>query len=284
MEKTRVKPTIGVVSHREKADNSANGYISHMLSWVWNGWLSAFSQLPEPFFLPNSESINVAPASSADDHQKTVDMKASVAGFSRYVSPVLSVVRPHEVFEARDALQQLGLWDDATMDLEHIDPINAAINQFSSQFPQLKAIKSRTCIDYSRRINNLLYAWHYSATSIQDGLSLLRKHGFMAKLDISRMFLQVPLHPKARKYLAYRLPDQTGKLVTWVPTRTPMGASPVPGLANTLTSEISRVLHAKGVPNTIMTDDIFLVGDTFQECQERLTIAIEVLQKLGWSP
>lgn len=99
----------------------------------------------------------------------------------------------------------------------------------------------------------------------------------MAKLDISKTFHQIPLHKKARKYFAYAF---RGKV--WVPRTTPMGAKPVPGLANTLTSEISAILWSLGIPNVIMTDDIFIVGKDYEECKRHLDEAIRVLTELGW--
>jgi len=134
----------------------------------------------------------------------------------------------------------------------------------------------------------------------------------MAKVDLASMFHQLPLHPAARRFFAFR---QGSNIFLY--HRTPFGASPIPGtsaypyplmtflaplplhssrgslsfhpfpivlsipgLANTLTSEVSRVLTHYGIPNVNMT--IFITAASYEECLRHLRRCLEILDSMGW--
>lgn len=295
-------------------------HISHMLSWVWYGWLPAFSEMPPPtgWFYPNSSSIDAAPIASRKDHDKILAMGASSVGFSPYINPVISVVKDTDLITARELLSPHGLWS-FDIHIKEVDAINATIDKLSHLLPAVNPIKARTCVDYSRILNLLTHLWEFRQTTVQDALSLLRRGSFMAKLDVSRQFHQIRLHPAARQFFAYRYKDADGVPQTYIPNSTPMGFSPIPGLANTLMSEVSAILTFMGIPNVIMStytsthlqltppplplpppshlpprssfplplppcpaDDIFIAGDTEEECRIHMQRAIDIVSSLGW--
>lgn len=251
-------------------------YISHLLAWLHQGWLPAFNAIPQPFDMPNSKSLDLAPRSIEAEHQKYVEFGAYEEGTSQFISPLLNAVKAHEVKEMISRLKAMNIPVSAEAAAD-LDLLNALIESCQPANSLLRTVKMRLCVDLSRSINPLLHPWHFSYPGIHSAVTLLEKGKFMAKLDLTKAFLHMPLHPAAQQYFAFRYQG-----TTFVPSKTPFGASPIPGLCNTQTGELSSILWARGIPNSITTDDIFMVGDSFQECHNHILTATAIIQDLGW--
>jgi hypothetical protein len=112
----------------------------------------------------------------------------------------------------------------------------------------------------------------------------------MAKIDLEKFFNQLPLHPDDFGLLGANLSELFDHLGEddWhyhsdlVSAFAQFGGSPFPAWANGLMSDVSATLRHRGIPNTFLTDDIFICGATEAECLARLEAAVAILRELGW--
>lgn len=251
----------------------------HILAIIYHGWIPVFDRLPEPFSYPNSSSIHRAPSAVAAEHEKALAFGAVVPEPSEYVSPLLAAIRPHEVDEAIRRLTTLGVDTPPCLD-QDLDGLNILIREHQHRSPLLKPVKARNCLDLSRALNECLQPWPFTYHSVEDALAILRPGAYMGKLDFTRMYNQLPLHPAVRKYFAYRWTDN----VIHSCHRAPFGGTSTPGFANLLGGAADHLTlpHITQEESVFVTDDSFYEGATEIICLANLTTATNIKADLGW--
>jgi hypothetical protein len=260
-----------------RAQNHRNPcFISTLLAILHHGFVPAFEKEPAAFYFKNSSSLKQAPESVAAEQAKAVVFGAVEEEDSQFISPLLDALREHHVLEQLEQLRSVGVTPMEVWEKD-LDALNAAIAAHRHLDPCLKPVKTRLCLDLSREVNPHLRKWGLSYEGVPHALRLVSRGCFMAKIDLASMFWQIPLHKKVQKYFAYRHNNKS-----FVCRRMPFGASPAPALANTLTGFLSNLLTSMGIPNVIMTDDIFIVGDTEAVCNARVERALVAVRRLGW--
>lgn len=129
----------------------------------------------------------------------------------------------------------------------------------------------RLCLD-ARKLNERTIRDSYPLPHSDRILSRLGKANFITTLDLSKAFLQVPLHPRSRKYTAFSV---LGRGLFQF-TRMPFGLVNSPA---TLSRLMDRVLGSGELePNVfVYLDDIIVISETFEE---HLTILHDVASRL----
>lgn len=129
----------------------------------------------------------------------------------------------------------------------------------------------RLCLD-ARKLNERTVRDSYPLPHADRILSRLGKANFISTLDLSKAFLQVPLHPRARKFTAFSV---LGRGLFQF-TRMPFGLVNSPA---TLSRLMDRVLGGGELEPKVFVylDDIIVVSDTFEE---HLAILQEVASRL----
>lgn len=122
----------------------------------------------------------------------------------------------------------------------------------------------RLCLD-ARKLNDRTVRDSYPLPHADRILSRLGTCKFISTIDLSKAFLQVPLHPKSRKYTAFSV---LGRGLFQF-TRMPFGLVNSPA---TLSRLMDRVLGGSELePNVfVYLDDIIVISDTFEEHLEQL--------------
>lgn len=122
----------------------------------------------------------------------------------------------------------------------------------------------RLCLD-ARKLNERTIRDSYPLPHADRILSRLGPCKFISTIDLSKAFLQVPLHPKSRKYTAFSV---LGRGLFHF-TRMPFGLVNSPA---TLSRLMDRVLGGTELEPHVFVylDDIIVVSDTFEEHLIRL--------------
>jgi hypothetical protein len=278
----------GAMRHNESNPCS----FADVLSWMSGEWRIPFASIPPPGERENYETLHFAP----DDMQAEVDRMKSwhvlVPGSPHLVHSVMAVIRDSDLQEACRILQSVGRPSpseekkDIRVINSHIQEVLASGIPIPQHLGELKPVKVRLCVDASKLLNPFIKRWRFPYASVHDGVRLLRRGWFMARIDLKRYFQQLPLHPSDWPMLGIRLPKNLRDLAegvdTWVSAFAHFGGSPFPAYANATMSAVSAILRAHGIANAFLTDDLLVCGATEAECQANLDRAIQLLVRLGW--
>lgn len=130
----------------------------------------------------------------------------------------------------------------------------------------------RLCLD-ARKLNERTVRDSYPLPHADRILSRLGSAKYISTIDLSKAFLQVPLHPRSKKYTAFSV---LGRGLFQF-TRMPFGLVNSPA---TLSRLMDRVLGSGELePNVfVYLDDIIIVSNTFEE---HLTLLHEVASRLN---
>lgn len=122
----------------------------------------------------------------------------------------------------------------------------------------------RLCLD-ARKLNERTVRDSYPLPHADRILSRLGPSRFISTIDLSKAFLQIPLHPKSRKYTAFSV---LGRGLFHF-TRMPFGLVNSPA---TLSRLMDRVLGGTEMEPHVFVylDDIIIVSQTFQEHLSKL--------------
>ena len=139
-------------------------------------------------------------------------------------------------------------------------------------------VKVRICVDLSRQINDRCADFRFRYCDLRYILSQLRKGVFVAMLDLRSYFLTLGLAQEFQKYCSFR--DLHGNIRRY--RRLPFGMSSAPAWANCVSSEICRILMARGIPELyFLTDDFCIVSDSYEDCLRYLNIALATLKEFN---
>ena len=126
-------------------------------------------------------------------------------------------------------------------------------------------------------LNESLEYHHFKMDSIQTCVYLMSPGSYMASLDLQDAYYSVPISGKHRKYLKFRW-----KGVLYHYTCLPNGLSSAPRFFTKLLKPVLSHLRAQGFTSSIYLDDLFLQGDTFQECTNNVQKTVALLTDLGF--
>ena len=107
--------------------------------------------------------------------------------------------------------------------------------------------------------------------------SLIKPHCFMASLDLKDAYHSVPIAEKHRKFLRFKFNG-----VNYQYSCFPNGLSCCPRLFTKLVKPALAELHKCGFIATAYNDDIYLQGNTYEECMMNVIKALSVFTKLGF--
>ena len=136
-----------------------------------------------------------------------------------------------------------------------------------------KGDKVRICGDY-RKINAVI---DFEAEPMADPeviFSKLANSVYFSKLDLTRGFFQLPLHPKSRKYTAFATPDGVKQY-----TVLPFGLTTSPAAFNRV---MRKVL--KDIENVeIFVDDILIHNTSWEDHLKTIKIVCEILSAYNFT-
>jgi hypothetical protein len=120
---------------------------------------------------------------------------------------------------------------------------------------------------------------HFKMHGIPEITNLVTKNCFMASVDIKDAYYSVPIHTSFRKYLKFKW---NGELYTFCAL--PNGLSSAPRLFTKLLKPPLATLRSKHHISSAYIDDIYLQGETKQECVDNISDTVNLLANLGLFP
>ena len=182
------------------------------------------------------------------------------AGEVLHMNPLLSVIRNSDLYRASAA----GI---VVCDEFSLTQANALLDT---------PIKVRVCLDAGANGQNEAQPdFPFSYASINDAISLMTPGCYMAKLDLSNMYLTLGLALDTRKFFGF-----CNKGVRKRYKRMPFGAKLGAGVLSAFMAEVLAIAAFYGVKTVInYMDDFFIVGRTYAECLSNLKILISILSR-----
>ena len=173
-----------------------------------------------------------------------------------------------------------GPFDQPPYTVLHCSPIGAIPKKDNTHriILDLSSPRNRAVDEGISRVD---YSVHYS--SFDDAVDMVSKFSkgcFLAKLDIKHAFRLCPVRPEDWCLLGHSFNNQY-----FIDTRLPFGSRSSPFLFNTFANLLTWILiFVYGIPNLIhYLDDFFLCAQTYDECQEYMSVMQCAFDELGVS-
>jgi hypothetical protein len=127
-------------------------------------------------------------------------------------------------------------------------------------------------------VNEAAWSNTFSLSSVDDALKLITPLCYMAKVDISKAYRYVPVHPEHWKLLSF---SWGGKFYS--DSCLPFGLKNAPEIFTRITDLVQLMMQRRGFNVVVYVDDFFVCAPTETLCQEAWTILIELLTALGFT-
>ena len=105
----------------------------------------------------------------------------------------------------------------------------------------------------------------------------MRQNCFIASIDLNDAYYSVPVALTNQKYLLFKFEGQLYKFVCL-----PSVLFSAPRISTELLKPVFSALHKQWHQIMGYLDDLFLMGDTFEECKKSVTATAKLFTKLGF--
>lgn len=161
-----------------------------------------------------------------------------------------------------------------------IEPTNQKSQILNLFFPILKKNKKdlRWILDLkfvSAHLNHKAYKME-TITQIRE---MIQEKDWMVSIDIVNAFYHLLIHPDYRQYCRFKALNKTYQFKAL-----PMGLSESPWALSRIMNEFIRKIRAKGIRITCYVDDILIMAQTEQECEQHKTMVLREMDCLGITP
>ena len=161
-----------------------------------------------------------------------------------------------------------------------IEPVkgNEAVGFVSSIFLREKKNNKHRLILNLKPFNKNVVQRHFKMDTLKTAINLVKKNCFMASVDLSDAYYSVPIALTDQKYLLFQFEGTRYKFMCL-----PNGLCAAPRIFTKIMKPILSALRKKGHQLMNYLDDIFIVGETEEECRSAVLDTIELLQNLGFT-
>lgn len=128
-----------------------------------------------------------------------------------------------------------------------------------------------------KSLNESVCKQHFKMESLQCAIDLLKPNCYMGAIDISDAYYSIPVDESQQKYLKFTF---KGKLLQF--TCMPQGLSCAPRCFTKVMKPVLASLRRKGYVNVGYIDDIYLQGDTYEECANNIADTAALVSSLGF--
>ena len=128
-----------------------------------------------------------------------------------------------------------------------------------------------------KAFNTFVRYRHFKMDGLSAALQLMRPQCFMASVDLRDAYYSVSIDQTHRKYLRFVL---NGEVFEY--TCLPNGLASAPRLFTKLLKPVLSTLRAKGFNVVGYIDDIFIQGDTFEDCEKAVKVTVDTFTELGF--
>ena len=141
--------------------------------------------------------------------------------------------------------------------------------------PKKDSTKRRPVINL-RWVNSHIRRVHFKMSTMRDVKLALTQDCYMAKLDLKDCFWGLPLSKQDQRAVAFRW-----KGTNYVFKCLPFGLSLAPMFITKLYRHVVEYLQARGHRVMIYIDDLLILGENKQKCEDSLRATLELMKDLG---
>lgn len=137
--------------------------------------------------------------------------------------------------------------------------------------------KFRLILDLST-LNDEVVKKHFKMTHLDSAIALMTRGCYMGSIDLKDAYYSVPVRSNFRAYLCF---SWEGKLYHF--NALPFGLTSAPRVFTKILKPVFSDFRANGHEGFAYLDDCFVIGKSFERCQESLLFLARSLAKLGFS-
>ena len=152
-------------------------------------------------------------------------------------------------------------------------PLSVELRRVHEEY--LKSLTAERLVCNFQPVNEVSVVQNYPLPSVQSNLAKLAKFKYWAKIDLTKAFWSIPLHPSCRKWTYTIAPG--GLSGVWL--RAPMGLAPVPGY---FMWTLSGVLEKQLAFTLLYADDILVGGNSVEELRANIRKVLARLLEKGF--
>ena len=128
-----------------------------------------------------------------------------------------------------------------------------------------------------KKMNESVEKEHFKMESIETVLSMIKKDCYMASIDLKHAYYSLPIDKEYRKYLKFYWKN---KLYCY--NVLPNGLSCGPRCFTKLLKPVFANLRLKGHMSSSFIDDVYLQGNTYEECTQNVEETRKIFEELGF--
>lgn len=128
-----------------------------------------------------------------------------------------------------------------------------------------------------KNLNKHITTSHFKLEDIRTVLKIISKNSFMATLDLKDAYFLIKIHEDSRKYLRFIFNDTLYEF-----NALPFGLNTAPYIFTKIMKPVVKLLRSAGYISSIYLDDICLVADTYESCQNNVETTRKLLNSLGF--
>ena len=126
-------------------------------------------------------------------------------------------------------------------------------------------------------LNKYIKKETFRMEGLKDVQTILEPGAFAGVVDISDAYYHVPIHKKSRKFTRFIFEN-----VIYEYCALPMGLTDSPRVFTHVTKVIQSFLRKRQISIVMYIDDILIVAVTFEECEYKLAVVLNLLRRLGF--
>ena len=127
------------------------------------------------------------------------------------------------------------------------------------------------------KLNDYVEYQKFKMDTFMTVVKMVTPYCYMATIDLKLAYYLIPVHVLDRKYLKFMWND---KLMQY--TVLPNGLSSAPRLFTKIMKPVLATLREQGHLVSCYIDDVYIQGDTFEDCSYSLRATSKLLEKLGF--
>ena len=129
-----------------------------------------------------------------------------------------------------------------------------------------------------KSFNSFITKQHFKMDSLNSVLTLIKKDCYFAKLDLKDAYYSIPIYKDHRKYFRFYFKETLYEFCAL-----PQGYTDSPRLFTKILKVPLSSLRSSGFINSGYLDDIYLQGNTYEECLNNVNTTASMLDSLGFT-
>ena len=136
--------------------------------------------------------------------------------------------------------------------------------------------KLRPCLNL-KKFNDCTIYKKFKMEGISTLRDIIRPHDFMTKVDLSKAYHHIPIHPDFRKYLQFCWEGVRYQFLVL-----PFGLQSAPRIFTKILRPVLGVLRAQGIRIVAYLDDLIILSRSRKTAKRDCSMVVKTLQELGF--